>query len=117
MQKDDPIGKEAGFGDVVAAAERHRIDAGATWFATTDYRIYAMLRWHLRDAVPVVQVNERSNIGFRPSVLDGPVGLYVAPKENHNAGLWEKTDAILQPVGEADLIWRGFRYDIYSLKN
>jgi 4-amino-4-deoxy-L-arabinose transferase-like glycosyltransferase len=117
LQKDDPIGKEAGFGDVVAAAERHRIDAGATWFATTDYRIYAMLRWHLRDAVPVVQVNERSRyIGFRPSVLDGPVGLYVAPKENHNAGLWEKTDAILQPVGEADLVWRGFRYDTYTFE-
>jgi 4-amino-4-deoxy-L-arabinose transferase-like glycosyltransferase len=117
LKNDDPLGKEAGFADVVAAAEQNRIDAGATWFATTDYRIYAMLRWHLRDAVPVVQVNERCRyIGFRPSTLDGHAGLYVAPKENPNAMLWEKTDATLLPVGEADLVWRGFRYDTYTFQ-
>lgn len=27
---------------------------GATWIATTDYRTYAMLRWHLKDKVPVI---------------------------------------------------------------
>ncbi len=32
---------------------------GATWIATLDYRIYAELRWHLKDSIPVVQVNER----------------------------------------------------------
>jgi 4-amino-4-deoxy-L-arabinose transferase-like glycosyltransferase len=117
LKNNDPIGKEAGFADVVAAAEQNRLDAGATWFATTDYRIYAMLRWHLRDAVPVVQVNERSRyIGFKPSTLDGHVGLYVAPRENPNATLWEKTDATLLPVGEADLVWRGFRYDTYTFQ-
>ena len=44
------------------------------------------------------------------------LGLYVAPKENHNTALWEKTDAMLQPVGEADLVWRGFRYDTYTFE-
>ncbi len=60
LKSADPIGKESGFGDVVAAAERQRNALGASWFATTDYRIYSMLRWHLRDSVPVVEINERA---------------------------------------------------------
>jgi 4-amino-4-deoxy-L-arabinose transferase-like glycosyltransferase len=117
LQKDDPIGKEAGFAAVVAAAEQERQQTGATWFATTDYRIYSMLRWHLRDAVPVVQVDERCRyIGFNQSSLDGAIGLYVAPAEDRNSALWEKTDAVLRPVGKIDLVWRGVRYDTYSLQ-
>jgi len=61
LTKNDPIGKEAGFAGVVTAAETARNAIGARWFATTDYRIYSQLRWHLRDVdVPVIQVNERS---------------------------------------------------------
>jgi 4-amino-4-deoxy-L-arabinose transferase-like glycosyltransferase len=117
LDKNDPIGKEASFAGVVAAAEQARIDVGATWFATTDYRIYSMLRWHLRDAVPVVQVNERSRyIGYNPPVLDGPVGLYVAPSDKSYTALWKKTNAVLQPVGETDLVWRGVRYVTYSFQ-
>ncbi len=54
---------------------------GASWFATTDYRIYSMLRWHLRDRIPVVQINERIRyIGFHTTEKDiaGPVGLLSA---------------------------------------
>lgn len=114
FRNDDPIGKEAGFAAAVADAEAERRNVGAAWFVTTDYRIHSMLRWHLKDAVPVVQLNERARyIGFREPRLDGPVGLYVAPRINR-AALWEKTSATLQTVGTADLIWRGFRYDVYT---
>jgi len=117
LKKNDPIGKEAGFAALVAVAEQKRIEANATWFATTDYHIYSLLRWHLRDAVPVIQVNERSRyIGFTSTALDGLVGLYVAPTDDGNTTLWEKTIAKLQPVGEADLVWRGFRYDTYAFQ-
>jgi 4-amino-4-deoxy-L-arabinose transferase-like glycosyltransferase len=116
LRNDDPIGKEAGFAAVVADADAKRRDVGAAWFVTTDYRIYSMLRWHLRDAVPVVQLNERSRyIGFRESRLDGAVGLYVSSHINR-AALWERTGATLQTVGAADLSWRGVRYDIYTFK-
>ena len=117
LGKNDPIGKEAGFANVVAAAERKRKEAGGRWFVTSDYRMYSMLRWHLRDAVPVVQINERARyIGFRHPVLDGPVGLYVAPKDNARAAVWNGTGATLQPAGQADLAWRGYSYDVYAFQ-
>jgi 4-amino-4-deoxy-L-arabinose transferase-like glycosyltransferase len=117
LKNDDPIGKEAGFAAVVADAEATRKSTGATWFVTSDYRIYSMLRWHLKDAVPVVQMNERSRyIGFNERPLDGPVGLYVPPLLNRNAGLWDKTTAVLETVGSSYLLWRGFRYDTYTFQ-
>ena len=117
LGKDDPIGKEISFADVVAAADAARKEVGARWFVTTDYRMCAMLRWHLRDAVPVVQLNERARyIGFRAPVLDGDTALYVAPKGNRNLVLWDKTSAARQTVGETDLTWRGVTYDVYLLQ-
>jgi 4-amino-4-deoxy-L-arabinose transferase-like glycosyltransferase len=114
LGKNDPIGKEASFGAVVTAADRTRREIGAGWFVVTDYRMYSMLRWHLRDAVPVVQLNERSRyIDFRNPDLPGPAGLYVAPKDTPRAVHWNGTGAKLQPVGGSDLIWRGVVYDIY----
>lgn len=117
LGKDDPIGKEAGFADAVAKADAKRIDVGAAWFVTTDYRMYSMLRWHLNDTVPVVQINERARyIGFRKPTLDGPVGLYVASKSDRHRALLDRAGAMLETVGEADLTWRGFRYDVYALQ-
>jgi 4-amino-4-deoxy-L-arabinose transferase-like glycosyltransferase len=117
LRNDDPIGKEAGFAAVVAEAELKRRQVDAAWFVTTDYRIYSMLRWHLRDAVPVVQLNERARyIGFRAAPIDGPVGLYVAPQGSRNIVLWDRTSAARQTVGSAELVWRGFRYDVYSFQ-
>jgi 4-amino-4-deoxy-L-arabinose transferase-like glycosyltransferase len=117
LGKNDPIGKEANFADVVAAADAARKDAGAKWFVTTDYRMCAMLRWHLRDAVPVIQLNERARyIGFRDPGLDGDVALYVAPEGNRNLALWDMTRAIRQTAGQVDLSWRGVTYDVYSLQ-
>ena len=119
LTNDDPIGKEAGFAEVVEAANREREKVGATWFATTDYRIYSMLRWHLRDRFPVVQINERNRyIGFHTSEADlaGPAGLYVAPQDEAGSSLWKGTTAVLEPVGSADLTWRGMRYETYLMQ-
>ena len=113
------LGKEAGFAQVVEAAKDELEKAGATWFATTDYRIYSMLRWHLKDRIPVVQINERNRyIGFgtRDADIVGPAGLYVAPKDETRSDIWGATTAVLEPVKLADLIWRGVRYDTYLMQ-
>ena len=118
LKQNDPIGKEAGFAEVVAAADMARNAIGAKWFATTDYRIYALLRWHLRDsAVPVVQVNERRRyIGFVEPTLDGSVGLYVRADGDPDAAILAKTRAVLQSIGKIDLTWRGVAYDTYRFQ-
>jgi hypothetical protein len=119
LGKNDPIGKEASFAGVVQAANESAVKIGATFFATSDYRMYSMLRWHLKDRIPVVQINERNRyIDFKTSenAFAGPVGLYVGPKDDPIMQLWKKTDATLEPVGEIDLTWRGVRYDTYSLQ-
>jgi hypothetical protein len=114
----DPIGKEAGFAQIVEAANLERDKAGATWFATTDYRVYAMLRWHLKDRFPVVQVNERNRyIGFGLRDADiGPIGLYVAEQGETWNDMWNTTTARLDPVGVVDLSWRGVRYGRYVMQ-
>jgi hypothetical protein len=78
-----------------------------------------MLRWSLKDRVPVVQVNERNRyIDFTANehAFVGLVGLYVAPKDRPVIERWRKTGAALEPVGNVDLTWRGFRYDTYALQ-
>ncbi len=119
LGKNDSIGKEAGFAQVVEATKDELEKVGATWFATTDYRIYSMLRWHLRDRVPVVQINERNRyigFGIREADIAGPVELYVAPKDENWSAIWGTTTAVLDPVGQADLTWRGVRYDTYLMQ-
>ena len=62
----DPVGSEAGYEQVASRAQTEMQNIGANWIATTDYRTYAMLRWLLKDRVPVVQINERGRFaGFR----------------------------------------------------
>ncbi len=34
--------------------------SGAIWIATTEYRTYANLLWHLGGRMPVIQINERA---------------------------------------------------------
>jgi hypothetical protein len=118
LKGNDPIGKEAGFAEVVAAADVARNAIGARWFATTDYRIYSLLRWHLRNAsIPAVQANERRRyIGFAEPALDGPAGLYVRAEGDPDAAILGKTGAVLQNVGERDLTWRGTAYDTYRFQ-
>jgi 4-amino-4-deoxy-L-arabinose transferase-like glycosyltransferase len=118
LKGNDPIGKEAGFAKLVAAADAARNAIGAKWFVTTDYRIYSLLRWHLRDAVaPVVQVNERRRyLGFAEPALDGSVGLYVAPRGDPDGAILAKTSALLQNIEDIDLTWRGVVYDTYRFQ-
>ena len=80
--------------------------------------MYSMLRWHLRDAVPVVQINERSRyIDFRSPVLDGPAGLYVAPKDSPRAAAWNGTGATLQSrSGRPTSPGAASIYDIYAFQ-
>ena len=107
----DPIAKEAGYGEIAARARAVADKVGATWIATLDYRIYAELRWHLKDSVPVVQVNERSRfIGFRDSasaVMRSGIGLYVDSAPNDGNVIETGTPAALRVVGKADRTWRG----------
>jgi 4-amino-4-deoxy-L-arabinose transferase-like glycosyltransferase len=117
--KTDPIGGEAGFAQVASRAEDELQTAGATWIATDDYRIYAMLRWHLKDRVPVIQINERSRfLGFRDPGLEriaGHAGIYIA-REQDGASLLASTGAVLTPLGRVQRTWRGRIMDTYVLE-
>lgn len=116
LGRNDPFGKEAGFAEVVEVAAEKLKRIGATWFATTDYRITSMLRWHLKDRFPVVQIDERSRyIGFADRGANGPVGLYIASQQDDAGKAWETTTAVLEPAGSTDLTWRGVRYDTYLM--
>lgn len=116
--KTDPIGGEAGFAQVASRAEAELQKSGATWIATDDYRIYAMLRWYLGNRVPVIQINERSRfLGFRDpgmSAIAGHAGLYIARKPD-DASLLASTSAVLTPLGEVQRIWRGRVMDTYVM--
>ena len=68
----DPVGGEAGYEQVAARAQEQLQKTGATWIATTDYRTYAMLRWHFNGRVPVIQINERGRFQGFPRSRHGP---------------------------------------------
>ena len=116
----DPIGKEAGYEAVVARVEAEFEKTGATWVATTDYRTYAMLRWFLRDRVPVIEVNERGRFqGFADPGIDrikGHPGLYVAREPDQKLALWDLTGAKREPLERVDRVWRGIVMDTYALE-
>jgi 4-amino-4-deoxy-L-arabinose transferase-like glycosyltransferase len=116
----DPIGGEAGYAEVAARAEAAMKDIGATWIATSDYRTYAMLRWHLRDRVPVIQINERARfLGFRDpgsDRIEGHTGLYVARDPDDATQLLSSTSAMFEPLGRIDRSWRGMVMSSYLMK-
>ena len=116
----DPGGSEAGYAPVAERAEAEMKTIGASWIATTDYRTYAMLRWELKDRVPVIQINERGRfMGFKDPGMDrirGRTGLYVARQSDANNPLWSATTAIRQPLGEVARTWRGLTMDTYVLQ-
>ena len=91
----------------------------ATWIATTDYRTYAMLRWHFNGQVPVVQINERGRFqGFGdPGMKEiaGHTGLYVAREPDQLSAIWSATTAVRQPLERVERSWRGIVMDTYAL--
>jgi 4-amino-4-deoxy-L-arabinose transferase-like glycosyltransferase len=118
--KADPIGGEAGYGQVADRAQAELQKIGATWIATTDYRTYAMMRWYFKDRVPVIQINERGRfVGFRDPGMDlirGHTGLYVAREPDNANPVWASTTAIRQPLEQVDRVWRGLVMDTYALE-
>jgi 4-amino-4-deoxy-L-arabinose transferase-like glycosyltransferase len=109
----DPIGQEAGYEAVARKAVEMMESTGATWIATTEYRTYAMLRWHLKDRVPVLQINERSRfVGFDQEKLRGldpQSALYVTPRGLIPKEMWARMGVERRTVGMARRTWRGRR--------
>ena len=118
----DPVGGEAGFEPVIARTEAELQKTGATWIATTDYRTCAMLRWFLKDRVPVVQINERGRYqGFRSpnmNLVAGHLGLYVAPQpyDSPTYEVWASVPAKREPLETVDRVWRGVVMDTYAIQ-
>ncbi len=117
--KNDPIGGEAGYGALADRALLEMRKSGATWIATTDYRTYAMLRWHLHDWVPVLQVNQRARfIGFRDPGIDlirDHPGLYIAQLTDDNRALLASTPAVIEPIARVDTVFRGVVMKNYQI--
>lgn len=118
--RQDPIAKEAGYGEIAARAKAVANEVGATWIATLDYRIYAELRWHLKDSIPIVQVNERSRfIGFKDiasRAIASGTGLYVDSAPNDGNMIETKTPAVLRLAGQANRTWRGATIEPFAFK-
>jgi 4-amino-4-deoxy-L-arabinose transferase-like glycosyltransferase len=116
----DPIGGEAGFGQVAERVQAELEKTGASWIATTDYRTYSMLRWYFGARVPVIQINERERFsGFRDpgmNLISGHTGLYVGREPDNLSPLWAATTAVKQPLERVDRSWRGIVMDTYALE-
>ena len=120
LGKRDPVGKESGYREVALQAKAVADQAGATWIAAINYRIYAMLRWHLKDSIPIIQVTERSRfIGFNDekakAAIRSGIGLFVdtVPENNFIA---DSTPAVMQIVGGGIQTWRGVVIDKFLFK-
>lgn len=115
----DPGGAEAGYAEVAARAEAEMRAAGASWIATMDYRTYAMLRWELKDRVPVIQINERARfMDFKDPGMERirrRAGLYVVRRSDADNPLWAQTSAQRTPLAEVVRSWRGIAMDTYAL--
>jgi len=113
VQSLDPAG--------VAARTLEVMDkTGANWIATTDYRTSSMLRWELKDRLPVVQINERCRyMDFRPPDLariEGHRGLWVAAGSRRTTEAWDDTTAVREYVESADRVWRGHVFESYDFE-
>lgn len=119
LGKNDPIGGEAGYEEVANEVKLQLQKTGATWVATSDYRVYAMLRWYLGDSVPVIEVNERGRfLGFHDPgmrLIERRTGVYVAREPDDGRPLFASTTAVLEPVGRVDRVWRRTVMSTYSL--
>jgi 4-amino-4-deoxy-L-arabinose transferase-like glycosyltransferase len=118
--KNDPIGGEAGYAALADRALAEMQTSVATWIATTDYRTYAMLRWHLKDRVPVVQINQRARfLGFRDpgfAAIKDHAGLYIAQVTDDDRSLLASTSAALAPLATVETMFRGVAMKTYRIE-
>ena len=102
----DPYGQDAGYGETADKVLADAKSSGATWIATSDYRTYANLLFHIGDKIPVLQINERSrflDFGPRDPALFTGKALYVhyGPPTPILAG------AVVTPVETLPIVWHG----------
>jgi 4-amino-4-deoxy-L-arabinose transferase-like glycosyltransferase len=102
----DLFAREAGYADLSVRVLQKAKENGAKWIATTDYNTYVNLYWHIRDAMPIVQVTQRARyIDFAPLDPAQFVGraLYV-----HELAAPHKMDGTNRtPLGTIPIVWRG----------
>lgn len=110
----DPFGQDAGYGDLADRVLASARENGATWIATTEYRTYANLLWHIGTQIPVVQVNERARFLDFTALDSGWIGgtaLYVhlapAPPLLSNV--------VAVPLPPLAVSWRGVAMQDFSL--
>lgn len=108
----DPIGRDDGYDavarEIAAMAER----SGATWVGTSNYRIYAALRWYLLGEMKVVQLNERSRyLGFEVPPIGGRPGYYVF------AGGEALPDVPKGSETDVPRIWRGVEFETLTVRS
>jgi 4-amino-4-deoxy-L-arabinose transferase-like glycosyltransferase len=106
LGRGDPFGQDAGYGEMANAVLADARVQGAAWIATTDYRTYANLLWHIGDKIPIAQINERSRfLDFAlpdPTAFSGKA-LYVHQGQvNSLLG-----GARVTPVEALPVSWRG----------
>jgi hypothetical protein len=92
---------------------------GATWIATTDYRTYAMLRWHFNGHVPVIQINERGR--FRDSAIpawtgSGAIRALRRTRTGQHVAVLERDHGGAHPLERVERSWRGVVMDSYALE-
>ncbi len=114
FERGDPIGQDAGFDAAAHRVLAQARDSGALWIATTDYRTYANLLWHIGNDIPVLQVNERvrfADFAARdPASFEGPA-LYVHPGKPH--AFMRGSD--LTPMPPVPVVWRDVEMQTLSV--
>jgi len=101
----DPFGQDAGYGEMANDVLSLARSGDIAWIATTDYRTYGELQWHIGGSIPVVQVNERSRfLDFAPQDIGAPGGkvLYV-----HRPDAAIALNAVTTPIATVPVRWRG----------
>jgi len=101
----DPFGQDAGYAEMANDVLDLARSADVAWIATTDYRTYAELQWHIGKTIPVVQVNERSRfLDFAPQDVGRLSGkaLYV-----HRPDTATVLNGIRTPIVNVPVLWRG----------
>ncbi len=101
----DPFGQDAGFDGLAPQLLAVAKANDARWIATTEYRIYAALKWQMGENIPVVMVSQRARFldfaPIDPAALEGRA-LYV-----HTGAADPLLEgAALTPLDPMTIAWR-----------